>query len=541
MVSRRPGPRRVLPMLLAVALAGILLPALPAGRPARAVGTVRWGYYVTYNPDSLASLKANVDNLTHVSPYYYALKADGTVDSHSEQPDTTAFLRSRGVLIVPMIKNEATYGAVHTLLATPAAQDKLVAALVALVQDKGYDGINIDFEGVNPDDRPLLTDFMRRLAAQLSARNKLTTMAVPAKATDVTTGWAGAYDYAALARYTDLVVIMAYDFHYAGGKTAGAVAPVPWVRDVATFAARQFGPGKVVLGVPFYGLDWDTTKGPPAQTVRMDGGPALAAKPGATAGYSDTDQANWVRYTDAAGHKHEAWYEDGRSLAAKFQVVDDLGLAGFAAWRIGQENGAAWAAIRQLNTPATRVAPVENTADRAYFPETGHIVSGVFLQYWKQYGGLAQFGLPRTEVFAERSPYDGKTYQVQYFERARFEYHPENEGTPYVILLGLLGRDFHPVEPPAAPKAGQSYFPETGHNLGGAFREYWLSHGGLFVSGLPITEEFTEINPVDGKAYTVQYFERARYEYHPENAGTPYTVLLGLLSNRLLQQKGWIP
>ncbi|MGN6754866.1 MAG: N-acetylmuramoyl-L-alanine amidase, partial [Thermomicrobiales bacterium] len=113
-------------------------------------------------------------------------------------------------------------------------------------------------------------------------------------------------------------------------------------------------------------------------------------------------------------------------------------------------------------------------------------------------------------------------------------------GTPYEVLLGLLGRDFHAIDPPAPQRPGASYFSQTGHNLDGAFRDYWLSHGGLFVSGLPITEAFTEISPTDGKPYTVQYFERARYEYHPEN-DPPFDVLLGLLGNQLVQQKGWIP
>ena len=130
---------------------------------------------------------------------------------------------------------------------------------------------------------------------------------------------------------------------------------------------------------------------------------------------------------------------------------------------------------------------------------------------------------------------------MQYFERARCEYHPENAGPPYELLLGLLGRDLHRPDPAVEPKPGASYFEQTGHNVGGAFRDYWLSHGGLFVSGLPISEEFTEISPDDGKPYTVQYFERARYEYHPENAGTPHAVLLGLLGNRVLRDKGWIP
>lgn len=534
---------RAIRPLLALLVAIAAIPFLPEGGTvptASAAGMIRWGYYVTYNPDSLASLKANIGSLTHVSPYYYSLKADGTIDTRNEQAETTAFMRGKGVKILPMISTNAQYDAFHALIDTPAEQDRIVAAIVGIVTTKGYDGINIDFEGLNPADRPLLTDFMRRLHARLAPAGKLTTMAVAAKASDTKTGWGGVYDYAALAPHVDLVVLMAYDFHYQNGKTPGPIAPTGWVRSVARFGASQFGVDKTLLGVPFYGMDWNTVKGPPARTVKMAEGPTLARKPGATSGYSAVDEANWVRYTDEAGEAHEAWFEDERSITAKLDIATELGLAGFAGWRIGQEDAGAWVAIDRLTSPATRVPPVPNTATQHYFQETGQVVQGIFLRYWQQYGGLAQFGLPRTREFQERSPYDNKLYTVQYFERARFELHPEHAGTPYEVQLGLLGRDFHPPDPPAQPQEGATYFTATGHNLSGPFRDYWISHGGLFVSGLPITEEFIEINPDDGKPYRVQYFERARYEYHPENAA-PFDVLLGLLGNRLLREKGWLP
>jgi spore germination protein len=532
--------RRLLSGLLALLVGGMGVPFSPDAPVARAAGTIRWGYYVTYSADSLASLKANVASLTHVSPYYYSLKVDGTIDARAEQPTTTAFLRANGVKILPMISTSAQHDAFHALLDTAEEQDRLVSAIVGLVSGKEYDGIQIDFEGLNPTDRALLADFMRRLHGRLAPLGKLTTMAVAAKASDVQTGWGGVYDYAALAPHVDLVVLMAYDYHYQNGKTPGAIAPIGWVRTVAQFGAREFGAGKTLLGMPLYGMDWNTAKGPPARTLRMADGPALAARPGATSGYSVVDDATWVRYTDEVGDAHEGWYEDERSVAAKLQVMTDLGLAGFATWRLGQENAAAWAAIGRIDTPATRSPQVPNTATQRYFPETGQAVSGAFLRYWQQYGSLAQFGLPRTREFQERSPYDNKLYTVQYFERARFELHPENADPRYQVLLGLLGRDFHPIDPSATPSAGATYFPSTGHNLAGPFRDYWLGHGGLFVSGLPITEEFTEISPDDGKPYTVQYFERARYEYHPEQA-EPYTVLLGLVGNRMLREKGWLP
>ena len=87
---------------------------------------------------------------------------------------------------------------------------------------------------------------------------------------------------------------------------------------------------------------------------------------------------------------------------------------------------------------------------------------------------------------------------------------------------------------------GATYFPETGHNLRNSFKAYWEGNGGLSLYGYPISEEFIEVNPDDGKTYVVQYFERNRFEWHPENIWTRYEVLLGLLGNQLLIERGWL-
>jgi outer membrane protein assembly factor BamB len=92
----------------------------------------------------------------------------------------------------------------------------------------------------------------------------------------------------------------------------------------------------------------------------------------------------------------------------------------------------------------------------------------------------------------------------------------------------------------AAPREGATYFTETGHNVGGAFLEFFAANGGLEVFGLPLTEEFEEPRPDGGATLRVQYFQRARMEHHPENAGTPYAVQLGLLGTEELRQRGWL-
>ncbi len=187
----------------------------------------------------------------------------------------------------------------------------------------------------------------------------------------------------------------------------------------------------------------------------------------------------------------------------------------------------------------TNVAP-----GSIFFSQTGHNLGGAFKNYWDSHGGLAQFGYPLTEQISEISSEDKKPYTVQYFERARFELHPENAGTAYEVLLGLLGSIVAPkVEraPTSATPPDGIYFEGTGHSLGGVFRKYWEAHGGLPIYGYPLTEPYQEKNPDDGKIYFVQYFERNRFELHPENAGTDNEVLLGLLGSQIARQRGLVP
>ena len=194
-----------------------------------------------------------------------------------------------------------------------------------------------------------------------------------------------------------------------------------------------------------------------------------------------------------------------------------------------------------INNPAfDQVAsPGPDTPTRVYFEATGHILQGEFYEYWKSRGGLWLFGYPLSEEYQEVSATDGKVYTVQYFERQRFEYHPEYAGTPDSVLLGLLGsymvegRTEDAFGRFAAFASGPTriYFEPTGHSLGGSFLTYWNRYGGLPIFGYPLSEEFQEVSATDGKVYRVQYFERARFEYHPEYAGTPNEVLLGLLGH----------
>lgn len=171
------------------------------------------------------------------------------------------------------------------------------------------------------------------------------------------------------------------------------------------------------------------------------------------------------------------------------------------------------------------------------FDATGFCVSGPILDYWEQNGGLAVFGYPITPQRTETV--EGSwTGPVQWFERDRLEDHG-NEGKGVLAgrlgarVLELQGRPW--VMGNDGPKPGRNLctkFDVTGYNVCPPFNFYWYDNGGLARFGYPITPAFQET--IEGQTYLVQYFERRRLEYHPENAGTPYEILLGLLGRDVL-------
>jgi len=218
----------------------------------------------------------------------------------------------------------------------------------------------------------------------------------------------------------------------------------------------------------------------------------------------------------------------------------------FAEARVSWSEADQWYTIRgrggvtldELLAIANTLVPVgmDGRAEPRCFAATPYCVTGAFLGYWLGHGDLAINGYPLGDPFQQMLP-DGRTYTVQYFERTRLETHPEQPDVRYQILLGQFGRQIldgvsaAPTAPVSAAP-GSRHFSETGHNVAPAFLSYWEANGGLPQFGYPLSEAFTETLE-DGQAYTVQYFERARFEHHPENPA-PYDILLGQFGRRIL-------
>jgi hypothetical protein len=179
-----------------------------------------------------------------------------------------------------------------------------------------------------------------------------------------------------------------------------------------------------------------------------------------------------------------------------------------------------------LLTPATSRA--DDGSPGMYF-FTGYKLSEPFLSYWQNNGGLDRFGYPISDVIHD--PASG--LDVQYVERGRLELHHTDSSD--MVMLGRIGADVIEAEhcsfPPAAADEG-NYFAETGYRVPPIFFDYWQNRGGLASYGYPLSPAYT-----DSSGMLVQWFERARFELHPENAGTPYNVLLAPLGRDLLARR----
>ncbi len=195
--------------------------------------------------------------------------------------------------------------------------------------------------------------------------------------------------------------------------------------------------------------------------------------------------------------------------------------------------------------------PDEPRDDCTFFDETSQNLCDVFEEYWDAHGGLPIFGMPITDAAPEENLDTGEVYETQYFERERLEHHPDLEGTPYEVLLGRIGNEVLLEmgvdwwEFPQADPGDDHYFEETGQAIAPEFYDYWSSHGldfgddgvsfreSLALFGYPISPPQVETNP-DGDTVLTQWFERARFEHHPDN-DEEHQVLLGRLGAELLE------
>jgi spore germination protein len=216
------------------------------------------------------------------------------------------------------------------------ARNKLIDNLVSVIIEKGFQGVDIDFEYILAEDRLQFAEFVADVRAAVHALGYLVTVALAPKNSDTQTGllYEGK-DYALLGEAADEVLLMTYEWGYTYSSPM-AVAPINNVRRVVEYALTRIPREKINLGIPNYGYDWPLPyiRGvTAATTIGNIEAVQIAANNGAVIQFDETAMSPFFTYT-SNGIEHEVWFEDVRSMQAKFDLVKEYQLHGMGYWQI---------------------------------------------------------------------------------------------------------------------------------------------------------------------------------------------------------------
>lgn len=278
--------------------------------------------------------------LTYWMPFVYSLKADGTL---STLDDTEMLKSAAAERIVPVLaitnfsSTSAGTSLAHTVLSSPELQEKSITNILAVMKEKGYQGLNIDFENVLPADREHYNQFLQLAVNRLHPLGYFVSSALAPKTSSDQKGLLyEAHDYEAHGKIVDFVVLMTYEWGYRKGP-AQAISPLNEIKKVLDYAVTVIPRDKILFGFQIYARDWllPFVQGQEAETFSQQEAVRRAIQHQVAIQYDSVAQSPFYRYTDTSGRTHEVWFEDARSAQAKFDLVKQYKLRGISYWVLG--------------------------------------------------------------------------------------------------------------------------------------------------------------------------------------------------------------
>lgn len=237
------------------------------------------------------------------------------------------------------------------VLRSEALQQTLAEAVLQKMQEKGYMGLDVDFEYLGRELAEAYAQFLSRLHGLLAPYGlPLIAALAPKTSADQPGILYEGHDYAKLARNADYVLVMSYEWGYTYGPPM-AVAPLAAVRRVLDYAVSEMPPEKIFMGFPNYAYDWTLPYQAGSTRAELIGNEAavqLAVRVGAEIRFDETAQTPWFTYTGPDGQVHEVWFEDPRSCLAKFRLPAEYGLHGLGVWNFMRPFTAAFSLMNYL-------------------------------------------------------------------------------------------------------------------------------------------------------------------------------------------------
>ena len=301
------------------------------------LGTIEVNGYI-FPKSNEQVVTANISSLTYLSIFSYQVKADGSFEPIDDDK-WISIAKSNHVAPIMVITNIRSGGqfssdTAHAILSNESIQQVLINNVINNMKQKGYYGLNVDFEYLYPSDKQAYNDFLKKLTDKLHSLGYVVFTAVAPKTSAQQQGLLyEAHDYPFHGQTVDRVILMTYEWGYLAGPPQ-AVAPLNDVRKVVDYAVSVIPPSKILMGIPNYGYDWvlPYMPGTLAKTFSNTDAVNLAYQNNASISYDDTAQSPYYNYYDAQNRQHIVWFEDARSIKQKLLLVNEYKLAGISYW-----------------------------------------------------------------------------------------------------------------------------------------------------------------------------------------------------------------
>jgi spore germination protein len=290
---------------------------------------------------SIRTLEQKKNMFASVSPVYYSLSDKGDTNSGIKKLDKLReVLKDSNVKIIPTVSGFSADG-LKVMLSTDENIATHVNFLMKEVDEKGYDGIDLDYESIYLDDKDKFFKLLSNFSSELHKRNKILTIAVISKWGDrITYGslpqTRQVQDYAEIAKYVDQVRIMTYDYTSINSQTPGPIAPIEWMDQVLDYAVKRIPKEKIVLGVNLYSYVWAEGEKGRGLDYRMISN-LQVINDTTTIFYSEKYEEGVVRYTGNENKVNFGYFASPESVKARLELAAKYGIGGVAFWRLGDD------------------------------------------------------------------------------------------------------------------------------------------------------------------------------------------------------------
>lgn len=308
------------------------------------------GYAYTHT--RLGVLRQAMPFLTQLSVFSYGFREDGTlvVPDDGWLLEEAALFGAVPVLVLTSIDESGNFSTQRAslLFQNQTLQDQVLDHLIAVMEEKGYRGLDSDFEYIAESDAQAYFAFLENARARLHARGMFLHVDLAPKTSAQQPGLLyAAHNYPVIGGIADSVLVMTYEWGYAYGPPM-AVAPLPQVEAVLRYAVSEIPPDKIQMGIPNYGYDWILPYEKERRAVTLGNQEAvlLASRMGAEIWFDETAQSPTFQYTQG-GQLHQVWFEDARSIRAKLALAGELEMSGTAYWNLLRPFPQNWALLSE--------------------------------------------------------------------------------------------------------------------------------------------------------------------------------------------------